>query len=427
MRIAIVGSGISGLVTAYLLSQDHDITVFEAADYIGGHTHTLEVDEQGRKTPVDTGFIVFNDWTYPNFCRLLDRLGVASQPSDMSFSVTSRRTGLEYQGSSVSGLFAQRANLLRPSHYRFLAGLLRFNRAAKRLARRNGANGHGTDACRNAAAPITLREFAAASRIHRDVLENYVLPMGSSIWSADPERFMDFPAEYMAEFYENHGMLNLFHCPQWRVVQGGSHEYVKSITRSFRERIRLRCPVAAVTRSPEGVLLRTATGSDERFDAVVLACHSDQALALLADPTPQEREILGAIPYHANATVLHTDTRLLPTRRRAWASWNYLIPAQPRGAVTMTYNMNMLQSLATSNTYCVSLNAPETICDEAVIERMTYHHPVYSPAGVAAQKRHDEINGRHRTWFCGAYWGYGFHEDGVNSALAVCRHFGKSL
>ncbi|RIK67444.1 MAG: FAD-dependent oxidoreductase [Planctomycetota bacterium] len=414
MRIAVIGGGISGMVAAYILCRDHDITLFESEDRIGGHTHTVTVREGGRALPVDTGFIVFNDWTYPNFCKLIDRLGVAWQYSDMSFSVTSRRSGLEYQGSSLGGLFAQRANLLRPSFYRMLADILRFNRHAKALADAPGDE-------------LPLAEFVRRHRYGRAFIENYLVPMGSAIWSADPAGLNDFPARYMAGFYKNHGMLNIRHRPRWRVIQGGSCRYIEPLTAPYRERIRLGCRVGSVTRADDHVEIRGERFGTERFDAVILACHSDQALALLSDPSQMEREILGAIPYQANETVLHTDTSILPKRRRAWAAWNYLIPENIRGRATLTYNMNVLQTLPARKTYCVSLNSHDLISPAETLRAMTYHHPVYTLGGVRAQQKRDEINGVRRTWFCGAYWGYGFHEDGVNSALAVCRDFGKSL
>lgn len=418
MRIAVVGGGISGMVAAHLLCHDHDITLFEADDRIGGHTHTVPVREDGRDIPVDTGFIVFNDWTYPNFCKLIDRLGVAWQPSDMSFSVTCRRTGLEYQGSSLSGLFAQRSNLFRPAFLGMLADILRFHRDAKAVVA-EGATSAGDD--------FPLNDFVRRQGYGRAFIDHYLTPMASAIWSADPAGLNDFPVRYMAGFYKNHGMLNIWNRPQWRVIRGGSHQYIGPLTEPYRERIRLSTPVQSVTRHADHVEIKTERFGIERFDAAILACHSDQALAMLADPSPQEREILGAIPYQANETTLHTDISILPSRRRAWASWNYHIPKSPQGRATMTYNMNVLQSLATTKTYCVSLNSAHLLSPAETIRTMTYHHPIYTMGGVKAQQRHDEINGVRRTYFCGAYWGYGFHEDGVKSALAVCRSFGKSL
>jgi predicted NAD/FAD-binding protein len=414
MRIAIIGSGISGMVAAYLLAREHEIAVFEANDYIGGHTHTVAAEQEGTTYAVDTGFIVFNHRTYPNFVTLLNRLGVASQPSSMSFSVTCGKTGLEYNGTSLNTLFAQRRNLLRPSFYRMLRDILRFHAAAPALLQ-NGASAE------------TLGDYLTTRRYSRAFIDHYVIPMGAAIWSADPQQMSHFPARYFVQFFHNHGMLRVNGRPQWRVVQGGSARYVEALTRPYRHRIRLQCPVRSVTRSPDRVEVTLRSGEHERFDHVVIAAHSDQALALLADPTDAEREILGAFAYQANDVILHTDTTLLPRQRRAWASWNYYIPHEGHGRVAITYNMNILQSLSAPRPFCVTLNRGEAIDPTRIIQRMTYHHPIYTTQAVAAQAHHRRLNGINRTSFCGAYWGYGFHEDGVNSALAVCQTFGKRL
>jgi predicted NAD/FAD-binding protein len=414
MKIAIIGTGISGMVAAYLLNQEHDIAVFEANDYIGGHTHTVAVEQEGTTYAVDTGFIVFNERTYPNFVRLLQRLGVAPQPTSMSFSVTCERSGLEYNGTSLNTLFAQRRNLFRPSFYRMLRDILRFHAAALALLQSDA----GVD---------TLGDYLITRRYSREFIDHYIIPMGAAIWSADPQQMNHFPVRYFVQFFHNHGMLRVNGRPQWRVIQGGSARYVEALTRPYRARIRLKCPVRSVTRSPNGVVVTLQCGKHERFDHVVIATHSDQALALLADPTDAEREILGAFAYQANDVILHTDTTLLPRRRRAWASWNYYIPREAHGRVAITYNMNILQSLQAPQPFCVTLNRGEVIDPTRIIQRMTYHHPVYTAQAVAAQTRHRQISGVNRTFFCGAYWGYGFHEDGVNSALAVCQAFGKRL
>lgn len=414
MKIAIIGTGISGMVAAYLLSQEHEITIFEANDYIGGHTHTVAAEQEGTTYAVDTGFIVFNERTYPNFVRLVHRLGVASQPSSMSFSVTCERTGLEYNGTSLNALFAQRRNLFRPSFYRMLRDILRFHAAAPALLH------HGSPA-------ETLRDYLTTRRYSREFIDHYIIPMGAAIWSADPQQMYHFPARYFVQFFHNHGMLRVNGRPQWRVIQGGSARYVEALTRPYRHRIRLQCPVRSVARFPDCVVLTLQSGECERFDQVVIATHSDQALALLADPTDAEREILGAFAYQANDVILHTDTTLLPRRRRAWASWNYHIPREAHGRVVVTYNMKILQSLSAPQPFCVTLNRGEGIDPTRIIRRMTYHHPVYTAQAVAAQTRHQQLNGVNRTSFCGAYWGYGFHEDGVKSALTVCQTFGKKL
>lgn len=414
MRIAIVGTGISGLVAAHLLHEHHDLTIYEANNYIGGHTNTIDVPDNGQSLAVDTGFIVFNTWTYPNFCKLLDKLDVASQSSDMSFSVKCDLTGLEYNGGSFSGLFAQRGNLVSPRFLSLCRDILRFNRRAKALV-----EGPLDDA--------PLADFLRAERFSDYFVAKFLIPMGSAIWSADPKRFMEFPARTLFQFLNNHGMLNIWHRPQWRVVRGGSREYVRAIVRPFENRIRLQCPVTRITRFSDGVEISAGSGKSERFDAVIIAAHSDQALRMLADPSDAERQILASIPYQANQTLLHTDVSVLPRLRRAWASWNYHIGRDQQAAATMTYNMNVLQSLTSDKTYCVTLNENDRVNPSEIVHSIAYHHPVFTPSGVAAQRRHGEINGVRRTYFCGAYWGYGFHEDGVKSALAVCRHFGRSL
>ena len=407
MKTAIIGTGISGLTAAWQLHRDHSLTVFEANDYIGGHTNTVAVRVQGRQYAVDTGFIVFNDWTYPNFIDLLDRLGVASQPTAMSFSMRCERTGLEYNGENLNTLFAQRRNLFRPSFHRMIRDILRFNREAPALL------DDGRD--------ISLDAYLRQGRYSREFREHYILPMAAAIWSAESGIMGGMPARFFVQFFKNHGLLSVSDRPQWRVIQGGSRRYVERLTAPFRDRIRLNCPVEWIRRHPTHVQIKPRGGPVERFDQVVIAAHSDQALRLLADSTPLEREILGAIPYQENEAVLHTDARLLPRRRRAWAAWNYHLPAQPLARVAVTYNMNILQGLDAPETFCVTLNHGEAIDPARVLYRTTYHHPVFTEAGVKAQARRDQISGVNRTWYCGAYWSYGFHEDGVNSGLAVAR------
>lgn len=404
-RIAIIGSGISGLTAAHRLHAAHDLTVFEAGAHVGGHTNTVRVAEGDRELAIDTGFIVYNERTYPNFCKLLAQLRVATQPSVMSFSVRDERCGLEYMGDSVNTLFAQRRNLLRPAFYRMLIEIVRFYRESRRLlATPDGG--------------VTLGSYLAENRYSSEFVEQHLIPMGAAIWSADPQQFYDFPAAYFVRFCHNHGMLNLFRRPQWRVIRGGSAEYVRALIAPFADRIRLNSPVEWVRREPAHVEVAVA-GRVQRFDEVIFATHSDQALRLLRDPSPSEQSVLGAIRYQRNHTVLHTDERLLPRSRRAWASWNYHVPERSRGGVTMTYNMNMLQTLSSSRTYCVSLNCGDRIDEHQILRTFEYHHPVYTPAAVAAQQRHAEISGVNRTHYCGAYWGYGFHEDGVNSGMRV--------
>jgi predicted NAD/FAD-binding protein len=411
MKIAIVGTGIAGNVAASRLHADgHDITVFEAGDHVGGHTHTHTVEVEGETHQVDTGFIVFNDRTYPNFIALLEGLGVEAQESSMSFSVRNERTGLEYNGTSVDGLFAQRLNLLRPGFHRMILEILRFNREAPALL--------AQDAPR-----MTLGEYLAAKKHGARFVEDYLVPMGAAIWSTEPERMFGFPAQFFIRFLHNHGMLSVNDRPTWRVVRGGSARYVEKLVRPYRERIVLRCPVEHVRRIPGGVLVTARGRAAERFDHVFLACHADQALRLLADPSRQEQEVLGALPYQRNEAVLHTDTTLLPRARRAWAAWNYHVLPQRGAGAALTYNMNILQGIASRHTFCVTLNATDRIDPRKVIRRIQYHHPLFTPEGVAAQQRHHEISGVRNTHYCGAYWRWGFHEDGVVSALQALRRF----
>jgi len=414
MKIAVIGTGISGMVTAYLLCGDHDITVFEANDYIGGHTHTHDIRLNGENHAVDSGFIVFNEATYPNFVKLMKRLGVAWQPSTMGFSVRCEKTGLEYRPSSLDTLFAQRRNLFRPFFYRMILDIFRFQRNSGRLLESDDGQ-------------ITLDAYLRQEGYSRGFVDYFILPMGAAIWSADPEKFRAFPARYFVEFFVNHGFLRLRNQPRWLVIRGGSRRYVERLTAPYAKKIRLNCPVKSLKREPNQVLLKPCGGEAERFDSVIVATHSDQALGLLSDPTDREVAILTALPYQENLAVLHTDTSLLPRHRKCWASWNYHIPAQALHRVAVTYDMNILQSLESREEFCVTLNREEAVSPEKILKRMHYAHPVFTPEGRKAQQKKAEISGQNRTFYCGAYWGYGFHEDGVKSALEVCRHFGKTL
>jgi uncharacterized protein len=411
VKIAVVGTGIAGNVAAYLLARDHDLTVFEQNDWVGGHTNTVRVDAVDGPHNVDTGFIVFNEERYPSFVKLLDQLGVASQPSSMSFSVRSDEDGLEY---SNRALFAQRRNAVSPSFYRMIADIVRFNRSSRRLLL-------------EADDSVLLGPFLEEHRYSRGFVERFLYPMGAAIWSADPLQMREFPARFFARFFTNHRFLDVLGQPPWRVIRGGSCKYVDKLTASFRDRIRTKTPVTRVRRRDDHVLVTTRGGEPERFDEVVLATHADQALSVLEDATPREREILSSFRFQENVAVLHTDTRLMPVARRAWACWNAHVPQERTGAVAVTYDMNLLQSLRTREEYLVTLNRSDDIDPTKVLRTIRYHHPVYSRAAVSAQRRHDEISGRSRTHFCGAYWGFGFHEDGVSSGLSVARHFGKGL
>ena len=409
MKIAIVGSGIAGNVAAHHLHREHDITVFEAADHVGGHTHTHEIDHEGRRIAVDTGFIVCNDRTYPNFLALMAELGVELQPGEMSFSVQTAG-GLEYNGTTLNSLFAQRRNLVRPSFWRMIQDILRFNREAPRLLEWR------SDA-------LTLGEYLDAHGYSRQFVEHYILPMGAAIWSAGTHTLREFPARYFVRFFHNHGMLTVDDRPQWRTVRGGSARYVEKLTAPFRDRIRLRAPVESVRRAPVGVFVKPVGSEAERFDRVFFACHGDQALRLLVDATATERAVLGAIRYQRNEVLLHTDTRVLPRRRLAWAAWNYHVVDRATERVAVTYHLNILQRIVSRTPLLVTLNLSDRIDDRQVIRDMVYEHPVYTREAVAAQARHAEIDGANRAYFCGAYWGFGFHEDGVASALAALDHF----
>jgi predicted NAD/FAD-binding protein len=410
MRIAVIGSGISGMVAAHQLCRTHDVTVYEAGPHVGGHTNTVDVEYQGRDYAVDTGFIVFNEWTYPNFIRLLDTLEVPWQPSHMSFSVRCEKRGLEYNGNTLNTLFAQRRNLVRPSFLRMVADILRFNQRAPRLLK---APADG----------LTLSDYLEREAYSKYFVDHYIIPMGAAIWSSRPVDMLHFPARFFVEFFANHGFLSVNDRPTWRVIRGGSREYATRLTAPFAKDVHLNTPVASLQRQPNRVVLRLKNGRVENFDQVFIACHSDQALKLLSDASHEEREILGAMPYQANEALLHTDSSLMPRRPLAWAAWNYHLPIEQLGRVTVTYNMNILQSLQAPAQFLLTLNRSEAVDPDKILGRYVYHHPVFTAAAVAAQARRPEINGVRRTYFCGAYWGYGFHEDGVNSALASLAEF----
>lgn len=413
MKIAIIGSGIAGNTLAYHLHHQHEVTVFEANAHIGGHTHTHNIHLFGKQYQVDTGFIVFNDRTYPNFIALLNQLNVTWQPSNMSFSVRDEASGLEYNGTSLNSLFAQRSNLLNPRFYRMIRDILRFNKQCLELLH------DGTE--------ITLGNYLAQGHYSQQFIDHYIIPMGSAIWSTDAAQMLSFPARFFVRFFHHHGFLTVNDRPQWRVIQGGSHSYVEKLTESFKANIKLNTPIESVRRLKNTVKVKPVNQDEQTFDYVFFACHSDQALTLLGkDATPAEREILGAIPYQENTIYLHHDRIMMPKRKLAWAAWNYHVTTTPSNKVQVTYNMNILQGLQSPEPILVTLNHVDWINPAKVIKRLTYMHPLYTVAGAAAQARHAEISGHNHTAYAGAYWRNGFHEDGVVSALVALQHFEQS-
>lgn len=414
MKIAIVGSGVSGLVAAHLLAPRHDVVLFEADDRIGGHVHTVDVaDPGGTSTAVDTGFIVFNRKTYPSFVRLLERLGVDAQESDMSFGVRSEARDLEYSGSGLLGLYAQPANAVSPRFQRMVADVFRFFREARALL--------------DEGPEVELLPWLEARGYSRAFIEDHLLPMVGAVWSSSREGVKRFPARFLARFFDNHGFLQLDDRPTWLTVKGGSRTYVRAILDGLRGEVRTSCPVRSLRREPRAVILRPAVGEAERFDHVILACHADQALRLLEDPSPTETALLSAFPYRPNDVLLHADAAVMPRRKRAWASWNYHLDDAGSPGASVTYWMNRLQRLPGPRQYFVTLNRSAAVRPDRILRRLDYAHPVFPAAGVAAQARHPELLGHRRTSYCGAYWRNGFHEDGVVSALAAVRGFEVSL
>ena len=416
-KIAVIGAGISGLLSAYLLNREHDVTLFEANKYLGGHTHSKTVQSGGETYSVNTGFIVFNDWTYPNFIKLMDQIGVESEASEMSFSVRDENTSLEYNGTSLNSLFAQRRNLFKPSFWFMIKDILRFNKQTVEMVQSDSIP-EGQ----------TLGEFVKQHNYGDHFVNHYVVPMGAAIWSASVDVMMEFPLKFFLKFFNNHGMLSVDNRPEWRVISGGSQSYVEPLIESFKNNIHLNSPISSVKRSEDNVIIKTYSGDQFEFDQVIFACHSDQALAMLDEPTDDENDILSAIPYQMNEVVLHTDRRLMPKRKLAWAAWNYHIPQRLSEFAMVTYHMNALQNFEEApDDFMVTLNRTAEIAPGKIIDKYHYAHPVFTMDGVAAQKRHSEINNKNRSHFCGAYWFNGFHEDGVNSALRVAKSFGVEL
>ena len=414
MRIAIIGSGISGLTAAYLLNHDHEITLYEANDHIGGHTHTHDIEIEGKIWAVDSGFIVYNERTYPNFIRILDELGVERKPTRMGFSVKSVSNDLEYAGHSLDGLFSQRRNLIRPSFWRMIKSILRFKKESE-------------EQLNELPLDMTIGSFLEKNHYPSEFIEHFIIPMGAAIWSTMPNMMTEIPAVFFIRFFQNHGILAIKDKPTWWVINGGSKNYVKKMTAGFTDRIMVSTPVKRVKRNDSIEIIAGSPQHMTRFDAVVFACHSDQALALLADPSYAENEILRAITYQRNDVLLHTDHSVLPRRRKAWSSWNYQLDSDPERPVALTYNMNILQGLESSVTFCVTLNDPQAVSPDRIIKEITYHHPLITVESISAQKRKNEISGVNNTYYCGAYWHNGFHEDGVVSAMDACELLATNL
>ena len=415
MKIAIIGSGISGLTSAYLLNRNHDITVFEANDYIGGHTHTHNIKIKDKEYAVDTGFIVYNERTYPNFIKLLDTLGVERQLSTMGFSVKSASEDYEYAGESLNSLFAKRSNIFRLGFLRMLYEMYRFGK-------KSDSTGLGLDVS------ITLGTYLRSENYSNEFINYFIIPMGAAIWSTPANKVLDMPAYFFIKFFYNHGMLEIINRPKWWVIKDGSSAYIKKIIKGFESKINLSSPIRTVSRLDNGIEIETANSKKPLiFDAVVFATHSDQALGMLKDPTEKEKDILSSIPYQKNEVLLHTDSSVLPKRKLAWASWNYQLDSNPESPVVLTYNMNILQSLDCDETFCVTLNDHQSVDKSKVLKKITYHHPLFTVKGIEAQKRKLEISGVNNTYYCGAYWHNGFHEDGVVSAIEVCKHFGEQI
>ena len=414
MRIAIIGSGVSGLVCAHHLHRDHEITLFEANHYVGGHTNTVDIEIEGKTLPVDTGFIVYNDRTYPNLIKLLRELNIEGMPTSMSFSVKDPANEFEYSGSSLNTLFAQRANILKPGFYRLLWDILRFNRDASRDAD-------------DLSSYMTAEDYVRKNGYSDEFAHKYLYPMGSAIWSCDVDAFAQFPIKFIAQFYRNHGLLQIKNRPQWRTIPGGSRSYVNAIIKPIKDRIQLKTPINRIERFENEVLVWTNDSGPQSFDHVIFACHSDQALSILKSNASQlERVVLSAFPYSRNVATLHTDESLLPKRRLAWAAWNYRLNEHTGSPACVTYNMNILQHLQCQSTVCVTLNGEELIDPKKILRNFIYHHPIFSTERENAQSHHDQLINRNRTSYCGAYWGNGFHEDGVVSALKVVERLRQS-
>ncbi len=415
MKIAIIGSGVSGLTVAHMLNKQHDISVFESSDYVGGHVNTIHIEDAQRNLEIDTGFIVFNDWTYPNFEKLIKNLDIKIQNSQMSFSAKCEATGFEWSGNGLKGLMFNRDNWNQLKSYQMFSDIIRFNKDAKLFIQEKNID-------------ISLGQFLKNRKYSDAFIKYYILPMGAAIWSSEAPQINEFPAYSFLQFFNNHGLLNLKKRPQWKTIVGGSKQYVQQLIKPFEHKIFLNSPVQKIKRVAQRIEIFSLGRNPEYFDHVFFACHADQALGILVDPTEEERTVLSAIRFQVNTAILHTDNSIMPQRKDAWSAWNYLLPKEnAKKSVAVTYYMNLLQNISAGQDYFVSLNIPERIKPESIIANVEYMHPVFDKAAIRAQKKHSSINGHQHTWYCGAYWRNGFHEDGVWSAIQSVEQFNKYI
>ena len=411
-NIAIIGSGVSGLTAAYLLSKKHHVSVFEKESKIGGHTATVDIEKSGKSYAIDTCFIVFNDKTYPYYLALLDEINIGKQATEMSFSVHNCHTGLEYNGHNLNTLFAQRVNIFKPRFWMLVKEILRFNKMCKRIYEDNVYK-----------PGLTLGQFLAENKFNAFFAEHYILPMGAAIWSSSLTQMEGFEFRFFVRFFHHHGLLNIKDRPQWYVIPKGSRSYLAPLSAPFKHNITLNAEIESITRYNNKAQINFANAPQQEFDEIVIACHSDQALALLNDATTDEQAILSSMPYSKNSVILHTDKRLLPDRETAWASWNYQLSQDRNKAASVTYNMNILQGLESEHTFCVTLNQKEDIDPNSILGEFTYYHPIFSADSIEAQNKRSQICGKKHTHFAGAYWHNGFHEDGVRSGVEVAERF----
>lgn len=409
-KIAIIGTGVAGMAAGYFLRHQYDITFFDKEEYAGGHTNTVQVDEDGQPVYIDSAFMVFNHVTYPNLLKFFRALGIEEKDTNMSFSVQHLSTGLEYCGTGLNGLFAQRRNLFRPRHYQMLMNISRFNKEAQEVLEDN------------AYVDWTIDRYITERGYGRDMLDHYLVPMSSAVWSTPPEMMLDFPIVTLVRFFKNHGFLGLNTQYQWKTLVGGSRQYRDKVMQMFADKVHLKSPVKAVRRQTHDVEIETADAVKQRFDKVILAAHADQSLAMLADATDEERDVLAKFKYQPNMTTLHTDASIMPRTRRAWSSWNYRIKQVENRIMPSTiYFMNKLQHVSRKTDYFVSINDGGDIDRSKIIWEKEYHHPLFDVDAIKAQPRLNQLNQNGRTFFCGAYFKYGFHEDGFTAGMNVAQ------